>query len=109
MAIEHTVDLEWVSGFLDGEGTITRSTSGKLTGTEVSWPDRVDDETERTSPEELLAAAHASCYAMQLASSLIGGGWEPTVMNISCTVGFEVGIGIKPVSAIGTIRLMNAA
>ena len=94
MAIEHTVDLEWVSGFLDGEGTITRSTSGKLTGTEVSWPDRVDDETERTSPEELLAAAHASCYAMQLASSLIGGGWEPTVMNISCTVGFEVGIGI---------------
>src|SRR5690348_6626905 len=94
MATERTVDVEWIGAFLDGEGKIVRSTSGQLPELEVSWPGRTDDESGLTSPEELLAAAHASCFAMALASGLVGGGWEPLEMQISCTVGLEVGVGI---------------
>src|SRR4051812_5491443 len=94
MAIEHTVDVEWIGGFLDGEGKVVSSTTGKLNDLELSWQARADGDTGLTTPEELLAAAHASCFAMQLSSTLIGGGWEPTEMQISCTMGFEVGVGI---------------
>ena len=94
MATERTVDVEWIGAFLDGEGKIVNSTSGKLPELDVSWPGRTDEESGQTSPEELLAAAHASCYSMALASGLVGGGWEPLEIQVSCTVGFEVGVGI---------------
>jgi osmotically inducible protein OsmC len=94
MATERTVELEWIGQFLDGEGKLVSSTSGKLNDLEVSWPARTDDEFGLTSPEELLAAAHASCFAMQFASTLVGGGWEPMEMQISCTVALEIGVGI---------------
>jgi osmotically inducible protein OsmC len=94
MATERTVDVEWIGAFLDGEGKIVRSTSGQLPELEVSWPGRTDEESGLTSPEELLAAAHASCFSMALASGLVGGGWEPLEMQVSCTVGLEVGVGI---------------
>jgi osmotically inducible protein OsmC len=80
VATERTVELEWIGQFLDGEGKIVNSTSTKLNELEVSWPARTDDESGLTSPEELLAAAHASCFAMQFASTLVGGGWEPMEM-----------------------------
>jgi osmotically inducible protein OsmC len=47
-----------------------------------------------TTPEELLAAAHASCFAMQLSAGIVGSGGEPEELRISCEVSFEVGIGI---------------
>jgi osmotically inducible protein OsmC len=94
MATERTVEVEWIGAFLDGEGKIISSTSGQLPELEVSWPARTDEESGLTSPEELLAAAHASCYSMALASGLVGGGWEPTEIHVTCTVGLEVGLGI---------------
>jgi osmotically inducible protein OsmC len=94
MATERTAEVEWIGDFLSGEGKLTSTTSGKLTDLEVSWPGRTDDDSGLTSPEELLAAAHASCFAMQLAAGLVGGGYEPTEMQISCTVGLEIGVGI---------------
>ena len=48
----------------------------------------------QTSPEELLAAAHASCFAMQFTAGLVGSGWEPEEMQVECDVSFEVGLGI---------------
>jgi lipoyl-dependent peroxiredoxin len=94
MATERTVEVEWIGAFLDGEGKVVSSTSGKLPELEVSWPGRTDEESGLTSPEELLAAAHASCFSMALAAGLIGGGWEPLEIRTSATVGLEVGIGI---------------
>ena len=94
MATERTVDVEWIGSFLDGEGKIVSSTSGQLPELEVTWHGRTDDESGLTSPEELLAAAHASCFSMALAAGLVGGGWEPTEIKTSCTVALEVGIGI---------------
>src|SRR5437764_11400051 len=94
MATERTVEVEWIGAFLDGEGKIVSSTSGQLPELEVTWEGRTNEDAGLTSPEELLAAAHASCYSMALASGLVGGGWEPTEINVSCTVAFEVGIGV---------------
>ena len=94
MATERTVDVEWIGTFLDGEGKIVNSTSGKLPELEVSWEGRTNEDSGLTSPEELLAAAHASCYSMALASGLVGGGWEPTEIRTSATVALEVGVGI---------------
>jgi osmotically inducible protein OsmC len=105
VATERTVEVEWIGAFLDGEGKIVSSTSGKLPELEVSWEGRTNEEAGLTSPEELLAAAHASCYSMALASGLVGGGWEPTEIKVSCTVGLEVGIGIVSSKLVANVEL----
>ena len=105
MATERTVDVEWVGAFLDGEGKIVSSTSGQLPELEVTWEGRTNEDSGLTSPEELLAAAHASCYSMALASGLVGGGWEPIEIKTSCTVAFEVGVGIVSSKLVTNIEL----
>ena len=105
MATERTAEIEWIGAFLDGEGKIVSSTSGKLPELEVTWEGRTNDESGLTSPEELLAAAHASCYSMALASGLVGGGWEPMEIRVSSTVGLEVGIGIVSSKLVAHVEL----
>src|ERR1700689_419538 len=94
MATVRKAEVEWIGGFLDGEGKIVSKTSGTLPVLDVTWRARVDAEEAMTSPEELLAAAHASCYAMQLTSGIVGAGGEPEELRISCEVSLEVGLGI---------------
>jgi osmotically inducible protein OsmC len=89
-----TAEVEWIGGFIDGEGRVATTTTGALPELPFTWQSRVDDEQALTSPEELLAAAHASCFAMQFTSGLVGAGWEPEVMHVTCTVTFEAGLGI---------------
>jgi osmotically inducible protein OsmC len=89
-----TAEVEWVGGFIDGEGRVVSTTTTALPELSFTWQSRVDDEQELTSPEELLAAAHATDFAIQLTSGLVGAGWEPEVMHVSCTVCFEPGLGI---------------
>jgi len=89
-----TVEVEWIGGFMDGEGKLTSTTSGSLAELEVSWGSRVDQVQGGTSPEELLAAAHATDFAMQLTHGLIGAGADPEILNVSATVSFEPGRGI---------------
>jgi osmotically inducible protein OsmC len=87
-------EVEWVGGFIDGEGKIVSTTTGALPELEVTWQARVDEDQTLTSPEELLAAAHASCFAMQFTSGLAGSGWDPEEMTVACEVTFEIGVGI---------------
>jgi osmotically inducible protein OsmC len=94
MATVRKAEVEWIGGFMDGEGKILSTTSGVLPELDVTWMARVDEDQPMTSPEELLAAAHASCYAMQLTSGIVGAGGEPEELQISCEVSFEVGLGI---------------
>src|SRR5205823_2724148 len=59
MATKRTVDVEWISDFMSGEGRIVKSTSGLLSNDlEITWMGRTNDDSGQTSPEELLAAAH---------------------------------------------------
>ena len=94
MPTTRKADIEWVGGFIDGEGRLVSTTTGVLPELEVTWQSRVDEDNSKTSPEELLAAAHASCFAMQFTSGLVGAGWEPEIMNVTCEIDFEVGMGI---------------
>jgi osmotically inducible protein OsmC len=97
MATEREVEFEWIGGLMDGRGTIMSSTSGQVPELELTWDARNDETEPLSSPEELLAAAHASCFSMQLAHGLIGAGWDPEVITVKAKVGFEIGIGITEI------------
>jgi lipoyl-dependent peroxiredoxin len=69
-------------------------TSGALTPLDVSWPARAEDPNGKTSPEELIAAAWAACFAMALSNGLAKGGNPPEKLETSATVTFQPGEGI---------------
>jgi len=98
MATERKVEFEWIGGLMDGEGRIMSTTSGQIPELEMTWDARNDETDPKTSPEELLGAAHAACFSMQLAHGLIGAGWDPEVITTHATVAFEVGIGITGIN-----------
>ena len=104
MATVRRAEVEWIGGLKDGEGKIVSTTTGALPELEVTWNGRVNEDQTITSPEELLAAAHASCYAMQFSSGLVRAGREPEEMTVSAEVSFEVGVGITT-SAL-TVRVV---
>jgi osmotically inducible protein OsmC len=83
----------------DGSGTITRTTSGAIGEQPVSWAARSEDATGgKTSPEELIAAAHASCFSMALSSGLAKAGTPPDELETSATVTFQPGEGITKIA-----------
>ncbi len=85
-------ETSWTGGLMDGSGRVTLTSSGLATY-DVSFPRRSADEAGGvTSPEELIAAAHSSCFAMQF-SALLG---EAGGSNISLTVDAAVSIGPDP-------------
>ena len=94
MPTTRTANVEWAGGLTDGTGTIVSTTSGTIGPLEVTWAARQDAASGLVSPEELLAAAHASCYAMALSSGLAKGGFEIEKLEISAAVTFEPGVGV---------------
>src|SRR6266508_3833255 len=100
MATERKVEVEWIGDLMDGEGKIVSSTSGLLPELDVTWAARNDETEPLTSPEELLAAAHASCFSMALAHGLVGSGWTPEEIQVSATVSYETGIGITGINLV---------
>ena len=95
MAAERRADVVWEGDLFDGSGTIVSNTSGALPQLPVSWHSRAEDPEGRTSPEELIAAAHASCFAMALSLELAQAGHPPERLETSATVTFQPGEGIK--------------
>ncbi|MCY0940860.1 OsmC family protein [Streptomyces antarcticus] len=86
----HTV---WEGNLLKGSGVVTLDSSG-LGSYDVSWPSRAEEANGKTSPEELIAAAHSSCYSMALSHSLDGAGTPPTRLETKADVTFQPGEGI---------------
>ncbi|HUZ82179.1 MAG TPA: OsmC family peroxiredoxin [Gaiellaceae bacterium] len=83
--IERTVDVVWEGNVARGSGTITAGT-GAFSALPFSLPTRIGNAEGRTSPEELLAAAHAGCLTMSLASELTQAGTPPTRLDVTCRV-----------------------
>ena len=95
MATDRRAEVTWRGSLLEGAGTIDTVTSGAIGGETVSWKARSTDESGgSTSPEELIAAAHAACFSMSLASGLSKGGNDPAELSTSATVTFQPGEGI---------------
>jgi len=99
MATDRRADVTWNGGLMDGSGTIRSTTSGAFGELPVSWAARSEDKTGgKTSPEELIAAAHAACFSMALSAGLAKGGTPPDELQTSATVTFQPGEGITKIA-----------
>ena len=94
MAAERTAQVTWSGGLLDGTGTIERVGSGAFGPLDVTWESRSEESNGRTSPEELIAAAHAACFSMAFSGALAKAGTLPERLETSATVTFVPGEGI---------------
>jgi osmotically inducible protein OsmC len=89
MAAERTATVTWTGDLASGSGAVSAGTSQLFTDLPVSWSTRTEAPAGETSPEELLAAAHASCFSMALAGALARGGTPPEHLHVSATVTFD--------------------
>ncbi|MBA3329533.1 MAG: OsmC family peroxiredoxin [Actinobacteria bacterium] len=94
MATDRRAEATWRGSLMEGEGTIERVGSGAFGPLGVSWPARAESSGGKTSPEELIAAAHATCFAMALSNGLAQAGHAPEQLDVSATVTFQPGTGI---------------
>lgn len=79
----------WSGDLGSGSGTVSAHTTGLFTDLPVSWASRTEEPGGRTSPEELLAAAHAACYAMAFSNTLAKAGTPPEDLHVAAEVAFE--------------------
>jgi lipoyl-dependent peroxiredoxin len=102
MAAQSKATTVWEGDLGHGSGT-TEPDSGAFPAVEVSWASRTTRAAGKTSPEELLAAAHASCYCMALANEL--GDTPPQRLEATATVEFVPGEGVKSseIAVTGTV------
>jgi lipoyl-dependent peroxiredoxin len=89
MAATRSATVTWNGTLAEGSGTVSSGSTDLFTDLPVSWASRTEAPEGRTSPEELLAAAHASCFSMALAGALARGGTPPEHMHVSATVTFD--------------------
>jgi len=94
MASESRATTVWEGSLTEGRGK-TSTASGAIPDLEVTWAARVERAEGITSPEELLAAAHASCYCMALSNGLTEAGNAPERLEATATVAFVAGEGVK--------------
>ena len=93
MATVRTAEAHWEGSLFDGEGHVELVSSG-LGGFDVTWASRAEQPNGKTSPEELIAAAHSTCFSMALANGLATDGNPPTSLDTQAEVTFEPGPGI---------------
>jgi osmotically inducible protein OsmC len=88
MAVERTAKATWEGDLFDGSGQVSTE-SGSVSNATVKWSSRADEADENTSPEELIAAAHATCVSMALANVLAQAGTPPARLESEATSTFE--------------------
>jgi osmotically inducible protein OsmC len=98
MATERKAEVTWQGDLMSGSGRIDSVTSGAFGGLDVSWPARSEEPGGKTSPEELIAAAHATCFSMALSNGLAQEGHAPEQLKTSATVTFQPGEGITKIA-----------
>ena len=91
---DRTAHVTWTGSLIEGAGKITSVGSGAFGPLDVTWESRTEDSGGRTSPEELIAAAHASCFSMALSHALAQAGTPPEQLDVDATVTFVPGTGI---------------
>lgn len=88
MAATRSATVTWNGTLAEGSGTVSSGTTELFTDLPVSWPSRTEEPGGATSPEELLAAAHAACFAMALSGGLVRGGTPADHVHVSAAVSF---------------------
>ena len=82
-------DATWQGDLLSGSGVVSASTSGAFSDLPVSWASRTEASNGKTSPEELVAAAHAACFSMAFSSNLAKAGHRAERLDVSAEVTFD--------------------
>jgi len=93
MAVESRAEAKWSGDLAGGRGTV-KPGSGAFSELALTWHARAEDRASGSSPEELIAAAHAGCFAMALSNGLAKAGHTPRELQTSATVTFQAGEGI---------------
>ena len=109
MATTRNATTVWQGSLMEGAGKVTLESSG-LGTYDVSWPARSEEPNGKTSPEELIAAAHSSCFSMALSNALAKAGSPPEKLETSAAVTFQPGEGITGIvlTVVGTVPGMSA-
>jgi osmotically inducible protein OsmC len=94
MATQRRAEVTWHGSLMEGSGTIAEVPSGAFGPLDVTWASRAEQPDGRTSPEELIAAAHAACFSMALSHALAQAGNAPEELRTSAAVTFVPGTGI---------------
>ena len=94
MATDRSAQVTWQGSLMDGGGRIDSVGSGAFGPLDVTWASRAEEPAGRTSPEELIAAAHASCFSMAFSARLAKAGTPPDRLEVSAAVTFVPGTGI---------------
>lgn len=109
MAVESTASAVWEGTLMDGRGTV-RPASGTFPELPLTWRQRAETRDTGTSPEELIAAAHASCFAMALSFGLGNSGHPAEKLETTAQVSFQPGTGITGIhlTVRGRVPGLNA-
>jgi osmotically inducible protein OsmC len=98
MATERKATVTWHGDLMSGGGEVDDVSSGALSDLPVTWKARSEEPGGMTSPEELIAAAHATCFSMALSNGLAQEGHAPDQLETSATVTFQPGEGITKIA-----------
>ena len=93
MATTRTATTRWEGTLFEGAGQVTFESSG-LGTYDVSWPSRAEEANGKTSPEELIAAAHSACFSMAFSNGLAKNDTPATTLDTSADVELTPGTGI---------------
>jgi osmotically inducible protein OsmC len=109
MATTRNATTTWQGTLLEGSGRVEMQSSGIGTY-DVSWPARAEEPNGKTSPEELIAAAHSSCFSMAFSSGLTKAGTPPDQLVTTAAVTFQPGEGITGIhlTVRGTVPGISA-
>lgn len=109
MPTTRVAKAHWEGSLMEGAGQVTFESSNLGTH-DVTWAARTEDPQGRTSPEELIAAAHSTCFSMALSHALAEAGTPPTSLDTTAEVDFKAGTGITGIrlSVVAKIDGMDA-
>jgi osmotically inducible protein OsmC len=109
MATTRTSKTHWEGSLMEGAGQVSLESSGIGTY-DVSWASRAEQANGKTSPEELIAAAHSACYSMALSHALAGAGTPPQAVDTQADVDFQPGEGITGIklTVVGHVEGISA-
>lgn len=109
MATTRLATTHWEGSLMEGAGRVSFDSSGVGTY-DVTWASRSQDPAGRTSPEELIAAAHSACFSMALSHALATAGNAPEQLDTTAAVTFQPGEGITGIvlTVVGQVSGMTA-
>ena len=109
MATTRHAKTHWEGSLFEGSGQVTLDSSG-LGTYDVSWPSRAEEPNGKTSPEELIAAAHSSCFSMALSAALAKADTPPTSLDVQADVSFQPGEWITGIhlTVVGNVDGISA-